>query len=80
MARSNLLLQGGARSSLSHRCPKVRYDFSLPVMESVCAYLQRIATTNMSRMTDESALVREDTALARLSSELWAIYPHHGIA
>jgi hypothetical protein len=28
--------------------PKVRYDFSLPVMQSVCAYLQRIAKDKLN--------------------------------
>jgi hypothetical protein len=34
--------------SLSHRCPKVRYDFFSAGDVSPCAYLQRIATTKMS--------------------------------
>jgi hypothetical protein len=34
--------------SLSHPgAQRFRYDFCLPVMQSVCAYIWRIATTKM---------------------------------
>jgi hypothetical protein len=76
MTPSTLLLQAGAPSALSHRCPKVRYDFSLPVTQSLCAYLKRIPRDKLNSQMRHIAIRSLENLDKGQKSESASRYPH----